>query len=65
MERCQAPLCLERCLTPFSRPHTLIEDERSALARLPGLGAKAGAKESVRATGTVSCNAACAAQTPT
>ena len=43
---------------------SLIEDERSALARLPDLGAKAGAKEPARATGTVSGNAACAAQTP-
>ena len=32
--------------------HTFIEDERSALARLPELGAKATAKECERATGT-------------
>ncbi len=39
-------------LTMDHYTHTFIEDERSALARLPELGTKAGAKEYVRATGT-------------
>ncbi len=39
-------------LTMDHYTHTLIEDERAALARLPELGAKAPAKEPVRATST-------------
>jgi len=44
---------------------TFIEDERWAPARLLELGTTAGTKESVRATGAVSCNAPCAARAPT
>jgi len=39
-------------LTMDHYTHTFIEDERSALARLPGLGANAGSQPPVRATGT-------------
>ncbi len=39
-------------LTMDHYTHTLIEDERSALARLPGLGAKGIPEENGRATGT-------------
>jgi len=39
-------------LTMNHYTHTFIEDERSALARLPGLGSQAAEAESMRATGT-------------
>ncbi len=39
-------------LTMDHYTHTLMEDERSALARLPGLGDKTAKTESVRVTGT-------------
>ena len=39
-------------LTMDHYTHTFIEEERSALARLPGFGAKAWTSESRKATGT-------------
>jgi len=42
-------------LTMDHYTHTLVEDERSALARLQGLGGKVFRAEGLRATGTDDC----------